>query len=217
LEHAKLAKQAADDELLKLDKNKIAQLKGYKVPPTAVQGVFQAVVLLTGGRADDAKDWSASRKHVDLGFLHSLREFDVDDAMRAKKLGSKRARGIQTLLQKTGGEQAAERASIVALVLFRWVMACLQIYEALLQHAALQKEMEAQAEKEETDKARIGAAAEKHRQRIRPGESDGAAAAVEDDYDTEEHSAEHLVAEHRAKEAAARKIQGLHRGARAAR
>jgi hypothetical protein len=198
LEHARLAKQAADDELLKLDKNKIAQLKGYKVPPTAVHGVFQAVLLLKGGATRDAVDWSTSRKHVDLGFLHSLRQFDIEAAMHDKKLGKKRVQGIRTLLQKTGGEQAAERASIVALVLFKWVVACLEIYEALVQFAALQKEMEshskAKGDKTRTD-VELGA--------VEQAEFEHA--------EVEDHGVEHLVAEHYAKEAAARKIQGAHR------
>jgi hypothetical protein len=147
LEEARAAKRAADDQLMELDKSKVAQLKGYKVPPTAVHAVFQAVMLLKGGRIKDVKDWAASRKLVDISFLQSLREFDIERAAHDKKIGKKRAAGVETLLQQTGGEQAAERASIVALVMFRWCMGCLAVYNALLPNDVM--ELESREHREE--------------------------------------------------------------------
>ena len=41
-----MAQLAAEEELGALDRNKVAQLKTYKVPPTAVHAVLQAVLLL---------------------------------------------------------------------------------------------------------------------------------------------------------------------------
>ena len=89
---AMAAKLAAEEELGSLDRNKIAQLKTYKVPPTAVHAVLQAVLLLLGYGAKKAGDWAGARQLVGTDdFWPSLAEYDVELATKEKTLKKKRA------------------------------------------------------------------------------------------------------------------------------
>lgn len=129
---AMAAKLAAEEELSSLDRNKVAQLKTYKVPPTAVHAVLQAVLLLLGYGAKKSGDWAGARQLVGTDeFWPSLAEYDVETATREKKLKKKRAGQVMQLLEAAGGETGAERASIVALVLYKWCQGCMDIYTAV--------------------------------------------------------------------------------------
>ena len=157
--------------------------------------------LLKGGSVKDAADWGMCRKLVDQDFLHSLKDFDVENAVKGKHLGKKRVAGVETLLQKTGGQQAAERASIVALAMFKWCMGCLSVYRALVQMAAMRKEM--------NELAKTNAAAAdllaKSKLEDQPGIEE------HDEEISHEEDPKTLVAAHARQERAARTIQ---RGAR---
>ena len=129
---AMAAKLAAEEELGSLDRNKVAQLKTYKVPPTAVHAVLQAVLLLLGYSAKKAGDWAGARQLVGTDdFWPSLAEYDVEAATREKTLKKKRAEQVMQLLAAAGGEAGAERASIVALVLYKWCQGCMDVYTAV--------------------------------------------------------------------------------------
>ena len=150
LEAAMAAKLAAEEELGALDRNKVAQLKTYKVPPTAVHAVLQAVLLLLGYSTKKAADWAGARKLVgDNSFWSSLAEFDVEEATREKKLKKKRLANVESLLEAAGGESGAERASIVALVLYKWCAGCLEVVGAVKRKAEMEKAAAAEGEEGE--------------------------------------------------------------------
>ena len=174
---AMAAKLAAEEELGSLDRNKVAQLKTYKVPPTAVHAVLQAVLLLLGYSAKKAGDWAGARQLVGTDeFWPSLAEYDVETATREKTLKKKRAGQVMQLLEAAGGETGAERASIVALVLYKWCQGCMDVYSAVKK----QEEMAAAAAAAEAGED--GEAAE--------GEEGAAAGDAEDDEEDDEEEEE---------------------------
>ena len=80
LAEARLRKEAADAELLALDRNKVAQLKGYKIPPAAAHAVLQATLLLLGTAGPKkASDWGYCRKALaGDDFWPALEAFDLE-------------------------------------------------------------------------------------------------------------------------------------------
>ena len=77
--HSALARKAsADGELRSLDRDLIAQLKTYKVPPEAVLTVLQAVLVLLGNKSKHVSTWDDCRSHVsDSGqFLEQLLQLE---------------------------------------------------------------------------------------------------------------------------------------------
>ena len=108
-------KAAAEAELLALNRDKIAQLKTYKIPPKSVHKVCAATMLVLGHKIKATETWANCRTVACADdFTQVLLSFDP----MAAKLKKKRLEAIDAALQLVGGAEGAERGSIVALSKF---------------------------------------------------------------------------------------------------
>lgn len=75
LSRALPALERAMEEVDKLDKGSISEVKAYASPPPAVEMVMQAVMVLFGLKTD----WATAKKKIgESNFLHQIKSFDKD-------------------------------------------------------------------------------------------------------------------------------------------
>jgi hypothetical protein len=138
VEVARQERAAVESQLLKLDRDKIAEVKRTKVAAPAVHCVLRAVLtLLKLAKPKELKKWAPCRKLACApGFFKTVIGFDT-----SAKIPEKRLARVRSLLEKAGGEEGARQGSVVALLLYHWVTVTLAVYEQERRHiAAVQAE-----------------------------------------------------------------------------
>ena len=139
---ARDAKLAAEQELLSLNRNKLAELKRTKVPTDAVHNILKAVlILLQLAKAKEVKEWATCRKlSCAMDFFPTVIAYDTLQTIPAKRLTR-----VKRYLSDAGGEEGAKKGSVVAWVLAKWLSNTLAVYEQDLHKASAQKEAAAAA------------------------------------------------------------------------
>jgi hypothetical protein len=139
---ARDAKEAAEKELLSLNRNKLAELKRTKVPTGSVHSILKAVlILLQLAKAKEVKDWKTCRKLAcAMDFFPTVMAYDTSATIPAKRLAR-----VQRYLAEAGGEEGAKQGSIVAWVLAKWLTNTLAVYEQEQLKVTAQKEAAAAA------------------------------------------------------------------------
>ena len=88
--------------------------------------MLQATLLLLGRPKKDTETWATCRAVACADdFTPTLLGFDAGNA----KLPKKRLAKVRSTLKKVGGEAGAERGSVVALILFKWIHGVLAVYD----------------------------------------------------------------------------------------
>jgi dynein heavy chain len=143
----------AMEEVNKLDKSSISEIKSFKTPPDAVVMVLEAVMIFFGKKTD----WGTAKKKIsEANFLSQIKQFDKDEVSNAKLTKVKK----YTKRAEFEPEQVKSK-SIAAAALCTWVCAielyCNVFREVAPKRAKLKNAMDSLARKEAT----LAAATEK--------------------------------------------------------
>ena len=122
----------------KLDKGSISEVKNYSSPPPAVELVLAAVMILFGLKTD----WPTAKKKVsETNFLNQIKTFDKDNVAESKVNKVKK----YVSMEKFQAEQVF-KVSVAAGALCVWVHA-IYVYSGVAKNVAPKRAKLKQAEK----------------------------------------------------------------------